>query len=377
MISSVKAKGTRFLGILILLIISLFSTSVLAENKDKPSEVQQKISSISEKEKKVLEELFNLTQEIGIAEGEERAIAKEIENIGSEVKTIEAKIREEELAYEKKQEGLNQVMKTYQRMGPGSYLEIVMNSDSLSDFLRRINTLRDLTRNTGKLLEKLDESKKKLALENTKLREKLELVQEKQRQAREMLAKKLKVKQEQEDYLASLKEESKFYRGHLNNIEQMIEELKPFLSKASERFYSITQTGNIPEDALRISFSIPYIRQQLDDKVLNEIVAKQPDFPKMVFTFDTGKTEINFPDKKLILSGSFVVEEGHILKFAVDKGEFYEMPLEARYIEELFSGKPLALDCKPILGGSTIESAETKKGYLELTVKFSLFDLFD
>lgn len=376
MTSSVKTKRTRFLGVLILLIISFLSTSILAENNT-PSEIQQNINSISEKEKKVLEELFNLTQEIGIAEGEERAISKEIENIGSEVKTIEEKIKEEELAYEKKQEGLNQVMKTYQRMGPGSYMEIVMNSDSLSDFLRRINTLRDLTRNTGKLLEKLDESKKKLALENIKLREKLELVQEKQRQARELLAKKLKIKQEQEDYLASLKEESKFYRSHLNNIQQMIEELKPFLSKASEQFYSITQTGNISEDALRISFSIPYIREQLDDKVLNEIIANQPDFPKMVFTFDVGKTEISFPDKKLILSGSFVVEEGCILKFAVDKGEFYGMPLEAGYIEELFSEKPLALDCKPMLGDSTLESAETKRGYLELTVKFSLFDLLN
>ncbi len=377
MISLVKEKRTSLLGILILLIILFYCTCVLAEDSKNISDVQQKINTITEKEKKVLEELFNLTQEIGIAEGEERALSKEIENLGVEVKNIDKKIKEEEEAYKKKQEGLNQVMKTYQRMGPGSYLEIIMNSDSLTDFLRRINTLRDLTRNTGKLLEKLDESKKILTLENARFRDKLELVKEKQRQAKELLAKKLKIKQQQEDYLASLKEESKFYRDHLNNIQQMVEELKPFLAKVSEKFYSITQTGSIPEDALRISFSIPYIKEQLDDKVLNEIIAKQPDFPKMVFTFNEGRTEIGFPDKKLLLSGTFIVEEGHILKFLVDRGEFYGMPLEIRYIEELFSGKQLALDCKPMLGGSKLESVETKKGYLELTVRFSLSDLFN
>jgi peptidoglycan hydrolase CwlO-like protein len=377
MISFVKEKRTSLLGILILIIISFYCTSVLAEDNKNISDVQQKINNITEKEKKVLEELFNLSQEIGIAEGEERALSKEIENLGVEVKNIDKKIKEEEETYKTKQEGLNQVMKTYQRMGPGSYLEIIMNSDSLTDFLRRINTLRDLTRNTGKLLEKLDESKKMLTLENTRLRDKLELVQEKQRQAKELLAKKHKIKQQQEDYLASLKEESKFYRDHLNNIQQMVEELKPFLAKVSEKFYSITQTGSIPEDALRITFSMPYIKEQLDDKVLNEIIAKQPDFPKMVFAFNEGKTEIGFPDKKLLLSGTFIVEEGHILKFLVDRGEFYGMPLEIRYIEELFSGKQLALDCRPVLGGSKLESVETKKGYLELTVRFSLSDLFN
>lgn len=377
MFKTSRIKSTIFLSVSILIFVVVFGTSILAEKIDEPSGIQQKLNGISEKEKKVLEELFNLTQEIGVAEGEEKVISREIEGTKEEIKAIEVEIKAEEVSYAEKQEGLKQVMKTYQRMGPGSYLEIIMNSDSLTTFLRRVNALRDLTRNTGKLLEKLDESKEKLSLEKKKQNEKLISIQEKQKQIKDLLTKKLQLKKEQEDYLASLKEESQFYRERLTGIERMIEELKPFLAKASEKFYSIAETGNVPEDALKVSLSLPYIKESLEDKVLNEIISKQPDFPKMVFTFNTDKTEIGFPEKNLVISGDFIVEDGYLLKFKAKEGSFYGMPLEAGYIGELFSGGQIALDCRSLLGGSTLESVETKNGYIQLTVKFSLSDLFN
>lgn len=372
-----KMKCIIFFSISLMLTLVFFCTSILADPTAPPSEIEQKLMGISEEEKKVIENLFNLTQEIAVAEGEERVLSKEIEEINAEIKDFEDRIKAEENAYEKNREGLKQVLKTYQRMGPGSYIEILIDSDSLTTFLRRINTLRDLTRNTGELLVKLQESKNKMSLEKEKLNKKLVLMEEKQMQARAALSKKLQLKKEQENYLESLKDEKTFYQEYLHSIETMIAELKPFLSNATEKFYTLMELGNLPPEALRFSFTLSYIKEFLDDKVLNEIISQQTDFPKMEFTFHAGKAELNFPDKSLVIIGNFTAEDGHILKFQADEGTFGGMPLDAGYIKDLFKGDSMSLDCTPMLEGSTLESVETKEGYIEMTVKLNLLDIFD
>jgi peptidoglycan hydrolase CwlO-like protein len=377
MSKSIKVKFLMIFSISVLLTLVFLCTSISAGKIDQPSEIQQKLMGISDEEKKVLEDLFNLTQEIEVSEVEEKSLSKDIEVIKVEIKEFEARIKDEEASYGKNQEGLKQVLMTYQRMGPGSYLEIIMDSDSITTFLRRINILRDLTRNTGELLDKLEASRKRLTLEKTKLNEKLVLIEDKQKQVRNLLSKKLQLKKEREEYLASLKENRKFYEEQLLSIQKMIEELKPFLLNATDRFYRILEEGTIPPEAVRFTFSLAYIKEFLDDKVLNEIMAQLPDFPKMEFTFHPGRAEMNFPEKNLTIFGNFIAEDGHLLKFQVQEGTFHGMPLEARYIKELFSGDSMSLDCEPMLQGSILESVETKEGHIEMTVKINIFDFFN
>ncbi|TAH59814.1 MAG: hypothetical protein EWM52_10270 [Methanosarcina mazei] len=81
----------------------------------------------------------------------EKELVLETEAIRKEIEDLEKAIAQEELVYEKKKESLKQVLKSYQRMGPGSFLEIILDSDSLSTFLQRMNILRDLARNTEML----------------------------------------------------------------------------------------------------------------------------------------------------------------------------------------------------------------------------------
>ena len=369
----ITIKSSMVLVLAIILALGSFSPGMVVGHADPFLEIKEKLSGISEEEKEILQNLFTIAQEIELMEMEEKKLSQDVEAMHQEIKSMEAAIKEAESSYSRKQESLKQVLRSYQRMGPGSFMEIILDSDSLSTFLQRVNTVRDLTRNTGELLEQLEISEEELKKEKISMSEKLLLIEERQKQSREALAKNIELKSEKEEYLDSLKGERVYYQEHLTNIEQVWNEIKPLFSDAAKEFSRIIKEGNIPSEALKVSFSFTEARGAIADSVINKVVSEQSTLPTMVFSFQPGKVEINLPEKYLVLSGTFVILDGHTLKFQAREGSFYGMPLEAGSIEELLNKGDLILDIEPLLAGNIINDLEIKEGYLELINRFKLF----
>ena len=210
----------------IVLTIVILPTGIVEGQEGPFAEIKEKMASISETERENLQNLFVLEQQIKEMEKEEERITRDIETKNQEIEGLKVTIAEEEIAYTNKLEDLKQVLKSYQRMGPGTYLEIILNSDNLAMLLRRINTLRDLTHNTGKLMESLEESKTKQLTEKTNLAEKITLIKDNQKQLRESLTKKKQLIEDQKIYLASLKEKKEYYQENISNLQQNWDDLK-------------------------------------------------------------------------------------------------------------------------------------------------------
>ncbi|MHB1653627.1 MAG: coiled-coil domain-containing protein [Desulfitobacteriaceae bacterium] len=301
-------------------------------------------------------------------EKEEKGIAGDIETLNRQVEGLQRSIADEEIAYAKKKENLKQLFQSYQRMGPGSYLEIILESNDLTDFLRRINILRDITSNTGKLIEQLQSSREKQAKDKTKLTEKVVSMEGKQVQFNESLAKGKQLKKDMEDYLASLSEERENYQKYLTDIQNKWDELKPVFAKTVQEFSSIIEKGNLPPDTFKVSFDFLSIKGSIDDKILNEIIASDPSLSKMVFSFQQGNVEMKMPEKNLVLDGTFVIQEGNALRFQVKEGSFYGIPLETAAIKELFQEGDMVINLKSLLGSYTLHSIEIMDGYLEFSI---------
>lgn len=373
MLKSKKVKSLAIIISIIVVITPFISVSADYGNADPFSSIKKQLDSISEEEKKVLENLFILVQEIETMEKEEKAIGQEIESMNREIKIIEETIKKEEITYKNRQEGLKQVLKSYQKMGPGSYLEILLSSDSMAAFIRRLNTLRDITRETGKLLDQLETSSKKLSAEKSVLSEKLALVEKKQLEAKEALNKKLKLKEDEENYLASLKSERDFYQKHLADVQQVWNELIPIFKEAAREFSRIIEEGNLPEDSLRVTFSLFSAKGVIGEEVFNEVISEQADLPQIVLKFHTDKVEMKLPEQNLVLKGNFIVKEGNILEFIPNEGNFFGMPLAPGSIKELLSGKGISLNITSLIGTNTLQTVKLYEGYMELTVKLNLF----
>lgn len=330
--------------------------------------IKGKMANISDTERKNLQNLFVLEQQIKEIEKDEERITRDLETKTKEIESLKVTIAGEEIAYAKKLAALKQVFRSYQRIGSGTYLEVILSSDNLAMLLRRINTLRDLTRNTEKLMELLAESKTKQLTEKTNLAAKIKVMEDNQIQLRESLTKKKQLIEDQEKYLASLKEMREYYQEDLTNLQQNWDELKNSVPVIIKELSNIIDGGNIPSDKLHISYNFMSIKASIDEKTLNDLISGHPFLPKIEFSYYPNNVKISMPEKNLILSGMFIIQEEHTLKFQVKEGSFYGIPLDTGAIEDLFLKGNLMFNLKLPLSSYTINSIKTTEGYLELTI---------
>lgn len=373
MLGSKKLKHiTTFLLIISITLVLQRVTYVVGQGEPLP-EIHEKLLDISLEERAVLEKLFALTQDIEEMEGEEISITQEIERITLEANKLEEMIMDEELNFERKREDLRVVLKSYQRRGPGTYLEIILNSSSLSEFLRRLNTLRDLTRNTGGILDDLDESKTIMESQRDKLTINLALLEEKQQDLREALRLKSLLKEELEEQLIALEDERELYQDYLDSIMLMWEQLKPIFMEVTGEFSRMIEGGNLPPEALETTILFLRIRGTINEEAFNSIITDNQKLPELRFSFKPGELEISLPSHKLALRGNFIILNGHLLRFQVNKGSFYGLPLDSSSIDELFKGGYLEINLKPLLDKNRISTIEVMDGYIEMIIIPSLF----
>ncbi len=346
---------------------------MLADNENNVSEIQEKLANISEEEKRILEELFIQFQEIEEMERENKRISQEIDIMKVDIEGLEEKIEKEEMDYKKNLNALESLLKAYQRMGPASFLDIILNSDNLTDLIRRINIIRDLTRNTGNLLDKIQEAKESLIGQKSNLDEKLKQLEVKQEQLQETLTKKQELVKNQEEYLDSLAEDKELYIERLEYISMIMSELKGIFSDFTKEFSKIIEEGNFPQNAVKETITLRGIKGIIEEKTLNDIISAHEGLPQMEFKFSPGKIEMKAPEKNLTLEGKFVIIEDQVLKFEAEKGSFYGMPLEKGTIEDLFEEGYFILNLQPLIGKNILRSVEIMDGYMELLVTIKLF----
>lgn len=370
----IKNRKISILFSLFITIVLIFTSSTLmADNDDNIDEIQEKLNSISNEEKEILEYLFVQVQEIAELEKENERISEEIEMMKEDIDNLEDRIKSEEVIYEKNLEALEIILKSYQRMGPASYLEIIIKSENLTDFIHRINILRDLTKNTGDLLTTIENSKASLISEKANLDDKLLLLEEKQQALNETLEKKQELVKEKEVYLESLAGDKELYLERLEYISMMMEEIKKILGEFTRGFTKIIEEGDFPADAVKQTITLKGIKGIVEEKVFNDLINAYDWLPKMEIKFYPGRIEMKSIEKRLQLSGTFEIEGGQILKFVPEYGSFMDMPLEKGTIEDLFEGGDFTLNFEPLIDKNMLKSVEIKDGYMEVLVTIKLF----
>lgn len=357
----------------IILVISLFLLVIPSNSRaDEILDFEEKLSSISEEEKIIIEELFIQLQEIEALERDYKAISKEIEELKEDVSDLEIKIELIEDEYNEKLILLEELLKSYQRMGPGSYLEIILESKDLSDFLRRINVIRDLARNTDSVLKATDEIKEGLIDEKDKLDEKLSLIEERQRNLRETLDNKSKLVQEQEDYLRSLESDREYYEMYLTSLEKMMVELEDMFYKLKKELPTIIANSYIPLESLNPRLSLQGIRLTISEELFNNILGNHDDLPSIDFDFSKESIIMNIQDHNIVLQGYFSIYEGHSIEFIIQEVKYHDFFLEEKTIRDLI-GDSILFDFQAILEGSSIKDIKIFDGYMELIIDFKFF----
>ncbi|VDN46955.1 conserved protein of unknown function [Petrocella atlantisensis] len=363
----------RIIGILLVVVLLAYSWSYATVHVDVVTEAENQILQINEEEAGILTDLYLIEQEIMKLEADEVTLSKDIKIYSSEIRVLEKRIIDEENAFNENRDTLEHILKAYQKRGAGTFLEILLDSDHLADFLRRLNMLRDLTQDTGALLNHLEEVQQSLTVEKATLANQLTNLEEEQKRLGEVVEEIKATKIEKESYLTDLLDKREFFENILYEISTAWKVLKPMFVQASEGFSRLAESGSLPEDAMKLRLSMSGFDAIISEKVFNDAILENPDIPGLEFEFEEGYIRLSVPSNHLSVNGNFQVIEGTELVFIPESGTFYDMPLDDTLMNELFEDGGLRLNLKPIIGNNKIKTAESKENDLILAVQINLF----
>lgn len=360
--------------LLIIYILFMFSFSFsdplenVQESVSGTSDVKDNLADLTNKEKETLEELFIILQETKEMEEIEKNLGVEIIDLKTEIIDMETLIDVQTQKYNNNLNIMERVLKSYQRNGANTYLELILSSDNLEILLRRLNSIRDISRSTSTLLEDLEDTKVELLKDKEKLDRTLVLIEIRQDELKLALEKKADLKYELEIKLASLQEDKEKYEANLNKLEYSWAYIKPLFSETINMLVKLIEKGAFPKDIIDITYSLNGATAILKEDVFSQILSTQ-DFPtKVDIEFYEGRMKLSMPEISIYMSGTLDILDNQTLIFNMDQGQYLDMKLEKYAMEELFSLGYLEFNFKAILGKNSIKSIKLVDDNLKIYI---------
>lgn len=332
-------------------------------------EAEYKLLGISEEERSVLEELFSEQKKIELLEYRETELNEELLSLEKEIVSIELDITSQKELYEKNKEALKNVLKAYQRSGSNTFLQIVLKSKDIGDFTTRVNTLRELSKNTGALLSDMEETKVFLdksvkAIENKK--KIISLSQEELNESKEEI---LDLTVKLEEKLDKLKDDKDKYSKYLENLRHLWDESSAVISSSMNELSDAVNKGILSESIISLDISFFDVKGTILENDLNLLLSKNEILSDIEFEFRDDYIELMIPSKNLTLYGKFVIEDSNIIVLEIQRGEFIGMELSEGSINELFKNGMMKIDMRKILGKSKLQEISVYEDRVELKIK--------
>lgn len=157
--------------------------STLEQKKEELSEVnsqlkerKQQLRENVKKQQDIVKELDSIEQDIAQISSDLERYEHDISRLQQSIGELESVLQEKEEALQVKTEILNKRLRDIYMQGKLSYLEVLLDSTSMSDFLTRLDFLKRLMENDAKLVKETAAERDELARKKRELEEKKEQV---------------------------------------------------------------------------------------------------------------------------------------------------------------------------------------------------------
>ncbi|MDF2906081.1 MAG: hypothetical protein K0R34_1402 [Herbinix sp.] len=365
------------MAIAVLLIPFLLATPLPASGEVASIEdTKDKLEHISEEEHKVLEQLFLITKEMEALEVEQTKIANEMKALKEEISDLEASIDRAQKDYDSKLEVLQEVLVYYQRGGPATYLEILLNAESFSEFLKSLNVIKDISHNVSELLTSLEEGQILLKLQKEQLDNKVVMLENKQLELEQNMRERETARQEQETYLTGLNENRVYYEEQLSNLQLLWDDCKKLFTNIVSETTRIIGEGYFTAEDLNLGFGLFTMPGAIEEDTFNSVLNDNSDMTETFFHFRDGEVVLEVPELHLILQGNFVIEGDRAIRYEVTEGTFYELPLDELSMRILFEQGPFVIDFAAITNGIeivdfTLQEVTSQEKRLSFVIKLN------
>ena len=219
----------KILALVIIVMLIAYSNISLAENmtdlknekndiKEEITATEKKIDEISSEKEETLEQVEKLINQIANYQNEIDELNTKIDGIQTNINETENQIKEDEEEYARQQKALDERLVAMYESGETSYLDFLLSSASLVDFISSYYLVSEVAEYDTQMLEQLEQHKQKIEKEKVDLESnKKELDLSKTT----LLAKKqgLEVtKRSKQEYVAQLDEDEKKLESELSEL---------------------------------------------------------------------------------------------------------------------------------------------------------------
>ena len=180
-----KKLSLKFLGVFLVSIFLLqMPASIAADstaelknqqkaNEEKIEENEQKKEEITEEKNKTVAEVEDITNQISNYESQISELNNKISELNTKIEESENKINEAQEQYDKEQDLLEKRLVVSYEEGDTSYLDVLLSSDSITDFISNYFLVTELATYDAELLDSIQKEKEEIEqaksdLENSK-----------------------------------------------------------------------------------------------------------------------------------------------------------------------------------------------------------------
>ena len=226
-----KKIGLKIIGTLIIISITInvFSMMSFASEKSelnkKIKETKESLNEVNSQKEESQNKVDDLKSQIAEYEKEINSLKDEIEQKQKEIKEMQEKLDKLEKERQEKQDLLDQRLITMYENGETTYLDVLLSSADITDFISKYYMVETVTEADKELIEGIEADKKEIEETKNKLNASLDEV-EKKKEEQELIQTKLnKAKNKEEAKVESLTEESHDLEEDIEAYEKKMKEL--------------------------------------------------------------------------------------------------------------------------------------------------------
>ena len=164
---------TIFTVLMLMVSIPLYTFAVSKSDKDalqdKINNAKSELKNIQNSQRDAKSELENLTIQVMDAENELDSLKAELSELESSIETKESEITEKQAEIKRKEKLLQERIVALYEAGDSTYLDVLLGSDSLLDFLSKYEIVQQIVDADTALITDLDNDKKSLENEKAEL----------------------------------------------------------------------------------------------------------------------------------------------------------------------------------------------------------------
>ena len=337
------------------------------------TDAQAAMRETEAKEAETLAALRSLQLDIARKAAEADQLVAEQEQLQERLVEIEGALQEERKRYRDSSTALGNVLTAWQTAGPGSRLELLLSSNSLSLFLQRLSAMRQLDRDMDALLEQLEQNLIAMDAQKARQQEAITALEHKGAEIGNALRAMELEESRLETALAALQAERGKYEMMLAELGKTWEKALLVFPQLTKSFTRVIETGSFPDDALEIRFELDGMKAVMREDRFQSILDNAEDLPPLTFQFEKGYVRLLVPEAELDLRGVFEVRKGVTLVYRPTSGSQGSLTLTPEQLGDLSQKGALEFRLEPILMGTTIRDAVSENDMLHLSISMDFF----